>query len=254
MATAVPVLERTRQESALKAYGKLGGGVAPQEMTEEQKALAFNARISENYKRLIDPDYDKAQPAAAAAEQPVFAQAAYAAPEREQPAYTRQRASEIFRADSPLNARAVEFAAAPVYAEPAYAAPAEVPYTEQGMAETADEADLMPTETTNQYRDNLYREEQRAEAVTEKKKGFVLSARNKLLITVYSIVVAVILTLIIVNTSVINALDTAIAARSEELAAAQTEQASLEAKIDEYTDPASIISRAEEIGMKFPQA
>ena len=32
------------------------GGVAPQEMTEEQKALAFNARISENYQKLINPD------------------------------------------------------------------------------------------------------------------------------------------------------------------------------------------------------
>ena len=261
MATAVPVLERTQEESSLKAYGKLQGGVAPQEMTEEQKALAFNARISENYQKLINPDYHKAEDVAAA---PAYAEPVYAAPVQEAaPAYTRQRAADIFRADSPLHTRTVDFASAPayaepVYAEPSYAAPVQetpaAPYYEQAAyAEDVTDADLMPTETTNQYRDSLYREERPAEHAQEKKKGFALTARNKLLIAVYSIVVVVVLALIIVNTSVLGSLDAEVTAREAALNAAIETSQSLEAEIDYYTDADTIISRAEdELGMYMP--
>lgn len=256
MATAVPVLERTQEESSLKAYGKLQGGVAPQEMTEEQKALAFNARISENYQKLINPDYHKAEDVAAA---PAYAEPVYAAPVQEAaPAYTRQRAADIFRADSPLHTRTVDFASAPVYAEPSYAAPVQetpaAPYYEQAAyAEDVTDADLMPTETTNQYRDSLYREERPAEHAQEKKKGFALTARNKLLIAVYSIVVVVVLALIIVNTSVLGSLDAEVTAREAALNAAIETSRNLEAEIDYYTDADTIISRAEdELGMYMP--
>ena len=256
MATAVPVLERTQEESSLKAYGKLQGGVAPQEMTEEQKALAFNARISENYQKLINPDYHKAEDVAAA---PAYAEPVYAAPVQEaSPAYTRQRAADIFRADSPLHTRTVDFASAPVYAEPSYAAPVQetpaAPYYEQAAyAEDVTDADLMPTETTNQYRDSLYREERPAEHAQEKKKGFALTARNKLLIAVYSIVVVVVLALIIVNTSVLGSLDAEVTAREAALNAAIETSQNLEAEINYYTDADTIISRAEdELGMYMP--
>ncbi len=256
MATAVPVLERTQEESSLKAYGKLQGGVAPQEMTEEQKALAFNARISENYQKLINPDYHKAEDVAAA---PAYAEPVYAAPVQEAaPAYTRQRAADIFRADSPLHTRTVDFASAPAYTEPSYAAPVQetpaAPYYEQAAyAENVTDADLMPTETTNQYRDSLYREERPAEHAQEKKKGFALTARNKLLIAVYSIVVVVVLALIIVNTSVLGSLDAEVTAREAALNAAIETSKNLEAEIDYYTDADTIISRAEdELGMYMP--
>lgn len=261
MATAVPVLERTQEESSLKAYGKLQGGVAPQEMTEEQKALAFNARISENYQKLINPDYHKAEDVAVA---PAYAEPVYAAPVQEAaPAYTRQRAADIFRADSPLHTRTVDFASAPAYAEPAYAEPSyaapvqetpAAPYYEQAAyAEDVTDADLMPTETTNQYRDSLYREERPAEHAQEKKKGFALTARNKLLIAVYSIVVVVVLALIIVNTSVLGSLDAEVTAREAALNAAIETSQNLEAEINYYTDADTIISRAEdELGMYMP--
>lgn len=266
MATAVPVLERTQEESSLKAYGKLQGGVAPQEMTEEQKALAFNARISENYQKLINPDYHKAEDVAVAPAyaEPAYAEPVYAAPVQEAaPAYTRQRAADIFRADSPLHTRTVDFASAPAYAEPAYAEPSyaapvqetpAAPYYEQAAyAEDVTDADLMPTETTNQYRDSLYREERPAEHAQEKKKGFALTARNKLLIAVYSIVVVVVLALIIVNTSVLGSLDAEVTAREAALNAAIETSQNLEAEINYYTDADTIISRAEdELGMYMP--
>ena len=71
MATATPVLERERtSERDLRAYGRIAGGVEnTQEMTEEQKALRFNSRISENYQKLINPEYSRAEDFAAPAEQ-----------------------------------------------------------------------------------------------------------------------------------------------------------------------------------------
>lgn len=261
MATAPAVLNRTREESSLKAYGRIQGGVEQKDMTEEQKALAFNARISENYQRLINPDLNKAEeiaapvyeaPAARSYEAPVAQAPVFAEPVRQEaPAYEQRRVADVFRADSPINTRTVNFEqAAPVreYEQ-------EVPYYEeqQGYAEDAMNADLMPTETTTQYRDNLYREEQRVTAVEEKKPRTALSARSKLMIMIYSIVVVVILALIIVNTSVLNTLDGEVAMREAELNAAIAEQSRIEAEIEISTDPSTIIDRAEnELGMYMP--
>ncbi len=261
MATAPAVLNRTREESSLKAYGRIQGGVEQKDMTEEQKALAFNARISENYQRLINPDLNKAEEIAAPVyeasaarsyEAPVAQAPVFAEPVRQEaPAYEQRRVADVFRADSPINTRTVNFEqAAPVreYEQ-------EVPYYEeqQGYAEDAMNADLMPTETTTQYRDNLYREEQRVTAVEEKKPRTALSARSKLMIMIYSIVVVVILALIIVNTSVLNTLDGEVAMREAELRNAMDVQQSIEDEIDYYTDSATIIDRAEnELGMYLP--
>lgn len=260
MATAPAVLNRTRDESSLKAYGRLQGGVEQKDMTEEQKALAFNARISENYQRLINPDLNKAEeiaapvyeaPAAPVYEAPAAQAPVFAEPVRQEaPAYEQRRVADVFRADSPLNTRAVNFEQAPVreYVQ-------EVPYyeEEQGYVEDAMNADLMPTETTTQYRDNLYREEQRVTAVEEKKPRTALSARSKLMIMIYSIVVVVIMALIIVNTSVLNTLDGEVAVREAELNAAIAEQSRIEAEIELSTDPSTIIGRAEnELGMYMP--
>lgn len=261
MATAPAVLNRTREESSLKAYGRIQGGVEQKDMTEEQKALAFNARISENYQRLINPDLNKAEeiaapvyeaPAARSYEAPVAQAPVFAEPVRQEaPAYEQRRVADVFRADSPINTRTVNFEqAAPVreYEQ-------EVPYYEeqQGYAEDAMDADLMPTETTTQYRDNLYREEQRVTAVEEKKPRTALSARSKLMIMIYSIVVVVILALIIVNTSVLNTLDGEVAMREAELHDAIIAQEQTLQDIAEATDPQTIIKRAEnELGMYMP--
>ena len=137
MATAPAVLNRTREESSLKAYGRIQGGVEQKDMTEEQKALAFNARISENYQRLINPDLNKAEeiaapvyeaPAARSYEAPVAQAPVFAEPVRQEaPAYEQCRVADVFRADSPINTRTVNFEqAAPVreYEQ-------EVPYYEE---------------------------------------------------------------------------------------------------------------------------
>lgn len=260
---ATGVLERIRTnertDSSLKAYGKLSGGAEPAEMTEEQRALNFNSRISDNYKKLINPDLKKAEeimgeaPVQENYAEPVYdSPESYARamlyPEREQeqqqaPQFTHQRVTEdIFRADSPINNRAaVMEPQAPAYEAPAYEQPA------AAYAEEASE-DLTPTMTTIQYRSDLYRDEQRV--VKEEKKGYSMTAKGKLLMCVYAIVVAVVLALIIINTSVLNNLDSSIAAREAELNSVMTQSQALKDEIAELTSDSSIISRAEEeLGM-----
>lgn len=267
---AMPVLERPRTKentAELKAYGKLSGGAEPANFTEEQRAMDFNARISENYQKLINPEFKTAEDffAGAPAEQPqaepVYetpgeyamatlyperAQAPQAEPvqerPREMPRFEHQRVTEdLFRADSPINApRMQAAAAAPAAEEVAFAAPS---FEAQPYAEDAVE-DLAPTATTIQYRTDLYRDEQRE--VTEEKKGHALTAKGKLLMAVYAVVVVVVLALIIINTSVLNTLDSAVAEREQQLNAMVAQAQELDDRIDYLTDPDTIIQRAED--------
>ena len=272
---AMPVLERTRtNESAaeLKAYGKLSGGAEPANYTEEQRAMNFNAHISENYQKLINPEYKSAEdffavaPAAQPQEAPVYetpeeyaratlyperaqamqaSAAPAAAPVQEparpqQPRFEHQRVTEdLFRADSPINAPRMQaaVAAAPaVYDAPVFEGQA-------AMAEEAVNEDLTPTSTTIQYRTDLYRDEQRE--MVEEKKGHAMTAKGKLLMAVYAVVVVVVLALIIINTSVLNSLDSEVAAREQQLGEVVAHAQTLDDRIDYLTDPETIIERAE---------
>ncbi len=280
---AMPVLERTRTRentAELKAYGKLSGGAEPTNFTEEQMAMDFNARISENYQKLINPEYKSAedffasapaaQPQAApvyetpeeyaratlypdrAAEMPVQQAPVQQAPAQAQPQQTfaprfeHQRVTEdILRADSPINAPRMQ-AAAPAeerveFAQPSFAEPV------QEYAEEAEE-DLTPTSTTIQYRTDLYREEQRD--LVEEKKGHQMTAKGKLLMAVYAVVVVVVLALIIINTSVLNSLDSEVSARERQLSEVVAQAQAADDRIDYLTDPDTIIQRAQdELGM-----
>lgn len=258
---ATGLLERTRENSPeLKAYGKLQGGVQEEEMSEEQRALQFNSRISSNYQRLMNPDYKRAEdfmedaPAGDAAEFETPAERAQATlyPERYAETFEARRAASPF-AEAP----AAAFAQAP-YAEPAVQPePYAEPYTEQPQqeyfgqptyaAEDA-EADLMPTQTTIQYRDGLFREERRE--VTEERKKSTMTARGKMLMVVYAVAVVIILALIIVNTSALRRADSEIAAREAELSTIVAQAQELQGEIDYLTDPETILERAaEELNM-----
>ena len=275
---AMPVLERARTSentAELKAYGKLSGGAEPANFTEEQRAMDFNARISENYQKLINPEYKSAEDffAGAPVEQPqaepVYetpeeyamatlyperAQAVQpqAAPVQERPRETaprfeHQRVTEdLFRADSPINGPRMQAAApvaAPAGEQVVFAAPS-FAESEAGFAENAAEEDITPTSTTIQYRTDLYRDEQRE--VTEEKKGHALTAKGKLLMAVYAVVVVVVLALIIINTSVLNTLDSTVAEREQQLNAMVAQAQELDDRIDYLTDPDTIIQRAED--------
>ena len=153
---------------------------------------------------------------------------------------------DLFRADSPINAPRMQAAApvaAPAGEQVAFAAPS-FAESEAGFAENAAEEDITPTSTTIQYRTDLYRDEQRE--VTEEKKGHALTAKGKLLMAVYAVVVVVVLALIIINTSVLNTLDSAVAEREQQLNAMVAQAQELDDRIDYLTDPDTIIQRAED--------
>ncbi len=256
MATALPVLEREntneRSESSLKAYGKLSGGAEPASMTEEQKALKFNARISENYQKLINPDLKKAEDIMGASAPETFEQPIYDTPEA-YPQFRHQRVTEdIFRADSPLNARAETFAMpqqAVEFEQPVFAPQTEHPEeAEQFYAEEANE-DLKPTATTIQYRSDLYREEK--QTVVEEQKKYSMTAKGKLLMAIYAVVVVVVLALIIVNTSVLKTLDSEAAAYEEQLRSTIAQAEQLADDIDAATSEETIIRWGNENGMRF---
>ena len=275
MATGLPVLERVRTtdtDSSLKAYGKLSGGAEPAEYTEEQKAMSFNSRIAENYQKLIDPNFKSAEdfmggaPADVKEEAPVYESAEEYAratlyPDRPQtaraektvteetPVFTHSRVTEdLFRADSPINApRMQEYAQAEQVYAPAQSA--EESYGYDAAAEEQMNADLAPTTTTIQYRNELYREEQ--QVAVEEKKGYAMTAKGKLLMAVYAVVVVVVLALIIINTSVLRTLDADVKAKESALNEVYAQYAQVQDKIAEATSDETVIEWGLENGFTF---
>lgn len=250
MATLFPTLEReitqeNEREGSLKAYGKLSGRDESAALTEDEKAMRFNSRISDNYQKLINPEYKKEE---------VYSEPenAYATEQVFEPVFEHQRVTEdLFRADSVYNAPKRSFAEIPadaaVYGQPAYASE---PYVEEQPVFDAEnaEADLMPTATTIQYQNNLYREEQQVNA--ENKKSYAMTTKGKVLMLVYSLVVVVILALIIINTSVLKTLDGNVSEKREALNATIAEYTQVQEQIEQLTSEQSIIERAEkEFGM-----
>lgn len=252
MATLFPTLEREKTKE--KTYGRLNGREESAVLTEEEKALIFNSKISDNYQKLINPEYKGKE------KQESSSVADYASGEVFEPKFEHQRVTEdLFRADSIYNAPKRSFAEIPVnsaatYAEPTFAPdqyleeiPAFVPTQEHDvLAET----DLMPTATTIQYQNNLYREEQKENA--ENKKSYAMTTKGKVLMVVYSLVVMIILALIIVNTGVLKALETNVANKQSELNATVAQYEQVQSRIEELTSDESIIERAQsELGMVF---
>ena len=76
-----------------------------------------------------------------------------------------------------------------------------------------------------------------------------MTATGKLLMCVYAIVVVVVLSLIIINTSVLNTLDRSIAERQAQLDSIVAQAQALKEEVEELTSEESILARAEEMGI-----
>src|SRR5699024_5463601 len=154
---------------------------------EEQKALRFNSRISENYQKLINPEYSRAEDFAAPAEQAsaedIFARGAFdsapafeQAPAYQAPAFQQAPVAERLSVQSPVFG--------PAGGAAVYEAPTEAPvnteqaYEQQAPAYAEEDADLMPTATTIQYRSDLFEDEKPVAAVEEKKR-YALTSKGK---------------------------------------------------------------------------
>lgn len=193
MAVDTPVLDRVTVEEERK-YS------VPSRMdfmAEEE----HNARIRDTYARLINPEnkiedvFNRAEKqTAATVSQPVM----QSAPAQVRPYHVENARADaaIFRADSAINARkeqTVDF-----IGEVAADAPAQEEENE----------DLRPTPATIQYQTINRAGTKKA---TESKKGFAFGKREKIIVAVFVAVVVALITLVIVNATIISNLNAEVA-------------------------------------------
>lgn len=113
-----------------------------------------------------------------------------------------------------------------------------------------DDEDIRPTSTTMQFGDidaGEIQNEMKSEVVA--KENYKLSSKGKVLIVLYSLVVAVVMALIMVNTGVLNGLNTAKAESMNLLNEKQGIYAEVVSKGEELANPDTIIDWAESNGM-----
>ncbi len=262
MAVATPVLERR-----ISGYGVTDYAAAAN--TDE----AHNARIKDNYARLINPDTkldeimgrEEIKKADTVARQPVSAHvgnesAAYAqsvASTYNQPgridrqevsasaancdaaAYlvTGARAdSEIFRADSAVNRR--------LFAQPVSAVSQPVIVSED------ENEDLRPTATTIQYRSA---EQTGTNAVIRPvtKSSARVGKREKIIIGAFVGVVVALFTLVIINSAIISGLNNAVDNAENSFNEVQSRYNLLQDSIDDARSPETVYQFAEDNGMIF---
>ena len=145
---------------------------------------------------------------------------------------------EPVKAEAPVKAKA-EAPAAPYFA-PERAQTVEIP------EKTAAAEDLKPSSTTMQFTetdmDTLYQDLQQE----EESKGYYLNAKGKLMIALYALVVVAIMALIIINTSVLSALNLSFREKSENLAALQSRYEEMNREFDEISSDEHVIEIAED--------
>ena len=114
------------------------------------------------------------------------------------------------------------------------------------------EEDIRPTSTTMQFGDGnidqMYNE-MKVEK-TEEKKSYVLSAKGKLALVLYSLAVIVIMALIVINTGVLASLSLNNTTKTEQLASLQGQYTELSGKIADISNNEHVIEVAtNEFGM-----
>ncbi|MDE6691113.1 MAG: hypothetical protein K2K04_04000 [Clostridia bacterium] len=207
MAVDTPVLERITvdEERKYSVPSRL-------EILAEEE---HNARIKDNYARLINPEYkieDVFNRAEEKASAPVAEPVMQSAPAQVRRSITgghpykveNARAdAAIFRADSAINAQRAQVAEVNTVAA---VAPAE-----------EENEDLRPTPTTIQYQTIGVKNEENTTAATTKKHGFVLGKREKIIIAVFVAVVVALITVVLINASIISNLNAEISSVQESI-------------------------------------
>ena len=125
--------------------------------------------------------------------------------------------------------------------------------TQQDSAQSqyADE-DIRPTSTTMQFGDDIdqIREEMvKNSAVEEEEGSYRLNAKGKLAVILYSLAVAVILALIVLNTGVLATLSGTAEAKAAELDVVMERYSAIESEIKEISSSDYIIEQAEKLEM-----
>lgn len=206
MAVDTPVLERITHDADERRSVPSRMDI----MAEEE----HNARIKDTYARLINPDNkiedvfnrteEKASaPAPVAAPAPVQQVRRSIAGNHPYQVVNARADAAIFRADSAVNAQRAQITGVkPVVS-------AAVPAEEENE-------DLRPTPTTIQYQTIGVSAVKKSETTTQK-KGFVFGKREKIIVAVFVAVVIALLTLVIVNATIISNLNAEISSVQESI-------------------------------------
>lgn len=192
MAVDTPVLERVTNKEERKC-------AVPSRMdymAEEE----HNARIKDTYAKLINPEnkiedvFKRAQAETPVVEEKPVVRRSITGGHAYKVESARTNA-DVFRADSAINAKKQEIA--------------QMQTAETTVAAEEESEDLRPTPTTIQYQTIGKTGVKRAEAT--QRKGFVFGKREKIIVAVFVAVVVALLTLVIINATVISNLNAEIA-------------------------------------------
>lgn len=115
----------------------------------------------------------------------------------------------------------------------------------------ADE-DLVPSSTTMQfesYDDNDIYEEVHSKNETDLQKKYKINTKGKVLIAVYALVVATILSLIVINSRMLKSLDSSISGYVSQVTELTEEYAKVNEELDYVKSDDVIIEKAEAFGM-----
>ncbi len=115
----------------------------------------------------------------------------------------------------------------------------------------ADE-DLIPSSTTMQFEsdeDNDIYEEVRPKNETDLQKKYKINTKGKVLIAVYALVIATILSLIVINSKMLRSLDNSISGYAGKITELTEQYTNVNAELDYVKSDEVIIEKAEAMGM-----
>lgn len=207
--------------------------VLDRKINDEEKEKLHNSQISEQYKKLIDPESTLLELLAKSA--PINYEEEYriatkreavVEPVREQEKVYRvenaRADAEIFRADGYANSKEK-------------AAEAEQNY----LAEEEDNEDLRPTQTTIAYRTGAKPTAEKGKIEIKQKKT-VLTSKDKIIIAVAAAVILALFILIIVNSAIISGLNNEVASLQTSLTEAKATFVEVVAEKDAYLEEANL--------------
>lgn len=231
MAIATPVLEK---KVKFTEDGKLQVGTYRSNvMTQDER---HNARIRDNYQRLINPDCSISDVFNGMRQEETVQPLTVATVKEPYLVENARASASIFRADNPINQRNVNVV--PVVA---------------AQEETEEEnEDLRPTATTAQYKTVGVENTEKlvdSTVVNNAKTTVVIGKREKIIIGAVIAVIVALLTLVIVNSAIIANLNGELATLENSLYNVQTVFGEVSNQITDALDVANILDFARASGM-----
>lgn len=237
---AFPVLEKEREAVKAEEFSTtpyrfsrvLKGFASDVTLDDEQRALRYNSNIKDNYEKLMNPEFKRAEEIdVKLSDAPL---SSIAQQKREfNPLFTSQ---SILNSTNSAVLDRVQENVAPTT-------------TTDEQSSTAESVDITPTPTTTQYKEVELVKGETTIAQSVETMQFSLSKMGKVVVVLFAFVVMAIFTLIIINTQVLASLDSEITSMQGQASQLKSEQAQIVEEIEKATSSDTIISWAESNGM-----